>query len=66
MMSREQEFELPVITDCRHYHPPIIVSHNYSGPAEDLSAELTISDSATLLKIRDNGIRETQAVKIRA
>ena len=39
------------------------MSHDYTGPAKDISAELTVTEPFSLLTIKDNGVRVNQAVK---
>ena len=64
MSGDEKSFELPAILDCYlSKHIIILLSHDYTGPALDISAVLTVTEQKSLLKIKDNGVSINQAVK---
>ena len=62
MSADEQNFELPVISECFHFSPIIHVSHDYTGSARDISAELRVSDQFSRLYVKDNGVSVNEAV----
>ena len=39
------------------------MTHDYTGPAKDISAEFTVTEQISLLTIKDNGVKVNQAVK---
>ena len=63
MKSGEQSFELPAISDCYLFNPTIDISHSYTGHAQDIGVELTVTDQFSRLKVKDNGVNINQVVK---
>ena len=63
MENDEVILDFAAISECYYFNPTILISHDYSGPEHDISAEMILTDHVSRLKIKDNGVSINQAVK---
>ena len=63
MASNEIILTFAALSECYYFNPTIFISHDYSGPEHDISAEITLTDSDSRLKIKDIGVSINQVVK---